>query len=266
MIRVLAMIAVAGFLLSAVCLSIAVGIAGPEVISQGAWTWVGPFGRYNWNNAHHAFGWSHTHADDGPQASRDLAWTGGDALEVDVPADVHFTQADGPARLVVRGPRDVIDHVVVQGGHLRFDRPAYDAADVTVELTAPKIRSFGINGSGKLDIRDYRQDELNVHVSGDGDVSAAGATKTLNLVISGSGDADLSGLAADGADVKISGSGQAKVGPKTWAKLDITGSGDVTLLTRPGRLESHVTGSGTIDQEDGASPEPDEPAKAGKPV
>lgn len=265
MIRVLAMIAVAGFLLSAVCLSIAVSIAGPEAIANGAWAWSGPWNHHSWGHRRHGFGLNFDVSPDGPQASRELTWTGGDALEVDVPADVHFTQADGPARLVVRGPRDVIDHVVVQGGHLRFDRPAYDAADITVELTAPKVRSFGINGSGKLDIRDYRQDELNVHVSGDGDVSAAGAAKTLNLVISGSGDADLSGLATDGADVKISGSGQAKVGPKTWAKLDISGSGDVTLLTRPGRLESHVTGSGTIDQDDGASA-PDEPAKAGKPV
>lgn len=265
MIRVLAMIAVAGFLLSAVCLSIAVSIAGPEAIANGAWAWSGPWNHHSWGDRHHGFGLDFNISPDGSQASRELPWPGGDALEIDLPAEVHFTQADGPAKLTVRGPQDVIDHVLLQGGHLRFDRPAYDAADVTVELSAPKVRSFGINGSGKLDIRDYRQDELNVHVSGDGGVTAAGAAKTVNVVISGSGDADLGGLATEGADVRISGSGQAKVGPKNWAKLDISGSGDVTLLARPRRLESHVTGSGSIDQEDGASA-PEEPAKAGKPV
>jgi hypothetical protein len=273
MIRTLAMIAVAGFLLSVVCLSIAVSLAGPELIASSAWGWDGPWSHMNWSH-HNNFSWSRGESDDGPQASRELTWTGGDALEVDVPADVRFTQADGPARLVVRGPQGTIDHLVVRGGHVSFDRPMDDASDVTIELTAPKVRSFGINGSGKLDIRDYRQDELNLHVSGDGNVSAAGAAKTVNLVISGSGGADLANLASDGADVNISGSGNARVGPKTWAKLDISGSGDVTLLSHPSRLESHVSGSGSIDQQDdGAAPDepaapaaPVPPSKPGKPV
>lgn len=266
MIRTLVMIAVAGFLLSVVCLSVAVGMAGPEFITRGAWSWSGPFTHAHWGDHHHGFGLTFDDADDdGPQASREIAWTGGETLEVDVPADVKFVQADGPAKLVVRGARGTIDHVVVKDGRVAFDRSMDDASDLTIELTAPKVTRFTLSGSGRLDVQDYRQDSLALRISGDGGVTAHGSAKSVTLDISGSGDADLSGLATDGADVKISGSGQAKVGPKAWAKLDISGSGDVTLLSHPSRLESHVTGSGTIDQEDEATTEP-QPAKPGKPV
>ena len=267
MIRVLAMISVAGFLLSAVCLSIAVSLAGPEVISRGVWSWHGPF-HFDWDDDdhRHGFSWNYSSGDHGPQASRDLAWSG-ESIDVDVPGDLQFTQADGPAKLVIYGPKSVIDHVVVDGGHIRFDRPMTDAQDLEIKLTAPKVTRFGLSGSGKLDIAGYRQDSLDLRVTGDGDVTAAGAAKQVKLDISGSGEADLGGLATDGAEVTITGSGRARVGPKAWAKLDISGSGDVTLLGRPERVESHVSGSGSIDQEDGAEPPaPPEPPKPVKPA
>ena len=46
----------------------------------------------------------HGRDDGGPQATRDLAWTGGDTLEVDVPADVDYTQAAGPGEADHRRP------------------------------------------------------------------------------------------------------------------------------------------------------------------
>jgi hypothetical protein len=276
MIRVLAMIAVAGFLLSAVCLSVAVGIAGPEFISRGVWSWHGPLNHFRWgNDGHHGFNLGYDLSDDGPQATREIAWTG-ETLDVEMPAEVRFTQAEGPAKLIARGPKSALDHLVVEGGHLHFDRTMNDVGDVTIELTAPKVTHFGLSGSGKLDIADYRQDTLDLRISGDAEITAKGSAKTVKLDISGSGNANLSDLAADGADVKITGSGQTRVGPKTWAKLDISGSGDVTLIGRPARVESHVSGSGSIQQDDSGSgddvaapvepPKPVKPAKAGRPV
>ena len=258
MIRVLAMIAVAGFVLATGCIAVAVGLAGPEAVAQGfAWGWgdhdwgrPGGDGRHGWN-----WTYSHTTSEDGPTESRDIAWTGGEALEVDVPAEVTFTQAAGPAKLTVHGPKSVIDHLVVQDGHIRLDHADNDddISDLTIELSAPKVTRFALNGSGKLDIKDYRQDSLGLRVSGSGDVTAQGAAKAVDLTLSGSGGADLAGLATDGADVKISGSGQAKLGPKAWLKAEITGSGDIALTSRPARQETHVSGSGHIDQDEGSS-------------
>lgn len=257
MIRVLTMIAVAGFLLSAVCLSVAISIAGPEIISQGAWSGIG---RFDWNGHHHSF----VHGEsDGPQASRDLAWSG-ETLEIDVPADTHFTQAQGPAKLVIRGPKETVDHVVVEGGHIRFDTPTLDADDLRIELTAPKVTRFTLNGSGKLAIEGYAQDALEIHLNGDAEAMASGTARSVALHISGSGEADLSHLANEAAEINISGSGSAKVAPQTSARLDISGSGQVTLLSHPKHLESHVSGSGSVDQEDGED-QPDTPAPPARP-
>src|SRR4051812_26135565 len=143
MIRVLAMISVAGFLLSAVCLSVAISLAGPEVISRGVWSSHGPF-HFGWDDDdhHHGFSWNYGSDDHGPRASRDLAWTG-ETVEVDVPADLRFTQADGPPKLVIRGAKSAVDHVVVEGGRIHFDRTMDDVGDLSIELTAPKVTHFG---------------------------------------------------------------------------------------------------------------------------
>ena len=273
MIRVLAMISVAGFILSVVCLSVAVSLAGPEFVTRGAWGWIGR----DWGYLHHRHGgpWnfelsSGKHGD-ATAASRDLAWSGGDTLDVGVPAEVSFTQAPGPAKLVVRGPQDVISHVRVDHGRIDFDAPSLDGDGITIELSAPKVTRFIVSGSGNLAIRDYKQENLAVRITGDGHVTADGAAKTAAVEVSGAGGADLAGLALEGADVVISGEGDARVGPTAWAKLNVSGSGAVELLSHPRRLESQVSGSGRVEQseqEDGQAPAPRAaPAKvAGKAV
>lgn len=269
MIRTLTIVTVAAFFLSVVCLTVAVSIAGPDIISENVWSWSGPWGHHHWG--HHGRGFTLNYdasTSDSPQASREEAWSG-ESLEVDVPADVRFTQAPGAARLVIRGPRDTLDHVRVENGQIRCDVAGCEGdGKVQVELTAPKVTRFAVNGSGKLDITGYSQDSLDVRLAGDGAVSAQGSAKAVKLDISGSGDADLANISGERAEVSISGSGHAKIAPKSWAKLDISGSGDVDLLSHPGHLESHVSGSGSINQDDGATPpppaEPDQPAKPAK--
>ena len=252
MIRVLTMIAVAGFVLSVACLSVAISLAGPEAIAEGMWGWNS--GRdWNWT-------WSHSSSDsDGPQTVRELAWSG-DSLSVNIPADVQFTQADGPAKLVLRGPKSVIDGLTVSGGiigpkvvHQGESEHAYDDAGVTIELTAPKVTRFQVYGSGRVEIHDYRQDRLAIGLFGANEVTATGAAKHVELTINGSGSADLADLKTDDATVTMAGSGSAKVGPTTSAKVEIAGSGDVTLTSKPKQEHINVTGSGHVEHDDGAS-------------
>jgi hypothetical protein len=267
MIRVLAMISVAGFILSVVCLSVAVSMAGPELVSRGAWAWTGPFS-WSSHDYHHSYGL--TWRSDGPETSRQLAWSGGDTLEIGLPAEVSYVQAAGPAKLLVRGPENAVRHVRVAHGRIEFDRPGLNADNIIVELSAPNVSRFVVSGDGRLGIRDYNQPTLSLQVSGDGQVQAAGAAKTATVEISGAGDADLAGLQTDGAEVTISGAGEAKVAPKAWAKLTVSGSGDITLLSHPRRLESQVSGSGRIEQAEADREQPAEaspaPAKRGKSI
>jgi hypothetical protein len=188
---------------------------------------------------------------DGATATRQIAWTGGDSFIVDTPADVTFTQAPGPGRLIVTGPRDVVEHAELSGSRLDLDDSFADGR-LTVTMTAPNVRNFSIGGVGNLTINSFNQDELKVDVSGAGDVKASGRALHASIDISGDGDVDLSGLKLQRADADISGSGDAAIAPTDAANLQISGSGDVRLLTHPAKLTSNVSGSGRV-VEDGAA-------------
>jgi hypothetical protein len=254
MIRVLVMIAVTGFLVSVVTLSTAVAIGGPDLFTDTIWNhwgshWIGS-NHWSWNGDDLDAGdWRHGR-DRGRQATREIAWTGGDTLDIDVPADVTYTQAPGPGKLTITGPQREIDNLEIDGGHVRFAHHGRHWGDLNIVMTAPGVTRFDVSGSGKLDIANYDQDKLSVDLSGDADVSVRGQAKTLALSITGSGSSDLSELKLADASVDVEGSGEAKLAPTGAATIDISGSGDVTLLSRPAKLESNVSGSGSIHQRD----------------
>jgi Putative auto-transporter adhesin, head GIN domain len=256
MIRVLVMIAVAGFLLCVGTLAIAVSIGGPDLLARGAWAF-GPSmmnGEWDWDSGdHHHGGLARMK---GPTVTRDFAWPGGDTLVTDVPVEMRYTQAPGPAKLTITGPEDALDLVQVEDGHIRFERPVRRFGRLTIVMSAPDVTRFDINGVDRLTIESYRQDRLDIEVSGGAEVTAMGETKTLALDVSGGGDAKLAGLKTDGARVDVSGSGDATIAPTDWAEIEVSGAGDVTLATRPNRLETDVSGAGEVHQSGDAAPTP----------
>nr|MEA2797933.1 hypothetical protein [Phenylobacterium sp.] len=228
MIRVLVMIAVTGFLVSVVTLSTAVAIGGPDLLAHGVWNhWNGDWG---WNDHEGRHGrWAR---DSGPETTREVAWTGGDTLDIDVPADVQYTQAPGPGKLTISGPQRLVSDVEVEGGQVRFAHGRHGGhwGNLVIAITAPAVSRFAVSGSGKLSIAGYKQDKLTLDLSGNSDVEATGEAKALELTVSGSADTDLTGLKLETADVDITGAGEATIAPTASANLNISGSGDVTLL------------------------------------
>jgi hypothetical protein len=264
MIKSLFIIAGASFVLAAACFAGAAAFGGPWWWGHHAGSW-GPWAR-NWNiHVRDDDGkdvWIGDHRDtaDGAQTTREIAWNGGDRLDLDIGADVTFTQAPGPAKLVISGPAEAVQAVELSGSHLQFKDDVDYSSPLTVTLTAPNVRSFAINGSGALAINGYDQDQLDVDVSGSGNVTAKGKARSLKLDISGSGDVDAGGLAAGSADADISGSGKASIAPADAADLRISGDGEIDLMSHPAKLTSDVSGSGRI-VEGGAATNAVAPAK-----
>ncbi|HTX50291.1 MAG TPA: DUF2807 domain-containing protein [Caulobacteraceae bacterium] len=250
MIRNLFVIACASFVLAAVCLGGAAMLGGPHFFRH-----LHP----NWT-VHVRDGepfpplpprpFAGDGGGGGASTSRELTWGGGDALDIDVPADVQFTQAPGPARITISGPQDLVDRVELSGSHLQFSDDTSDEGKLTVVMTAPGVRRFSIAGDASLAISGYDQDELDVDVSGHGDVTAKGKAHAARVDISGDGDVNLGALPVDSAEADISGSGRAAVAPASAADLHISGSGEVDLLTHPAKLTSDVSGSGRIVEGD----------------
>src|SRR5690606_38876099 len=118
--------------------------------------------------------------------------------------------------------------------------------NLKIVVTAPAVTRFDLAGSQSLIIQNYDQPTLSIDISGSGDVTATGKTTTLDLDIAGSGEAYLSDMITTDATVGISGSREASIAPTGTARLSIAGSGDITLTTRPAKLESNVSRSGDI--------------------
>lgn len=240
MTRTLVLIAFAGFVLAVACIAGALALGG-NALANHHWDhrW-----SVDWSDGHR---WTGHTTVNGPTATREIAWPGGERIEFDVPGDVQYTQGPGPAKLVITGPKDQVDRVELSGGKLQSsDDDDFDGGRLTVTMTAPDVRHFSINGDNSLVIDGYDQDDLGVDVSGNGKVSAKGKTHAIKLDISGNGDIDLSGLAAQSAEADISGSGRASMAPTDEANLSISGSGEIDLLTHPPKLNSDVSGSGRI--------------------
>jgi hypothetical protein len=236
--RVLVIVAAIGFAMAIICF-VGVGLVGGFPWNgPAAWRW-GPDWRVGWRHD----GWSQ--ADAGPTISREYPWTGGDRLRIDAPADLEYTQ--GPvARLTATGPKGMLDRLTVHDGRIGFDGWVNDAPTLKIVMTAPTVTRFEASGSQNLSIVNYKQDEIEISVTGSGDVVAKGEARRANLRISGSGDADLAGLPTDETTVRISGSGNATIAPKASADVHISGSGDVDLTTNPANLTTEVSGSGEV--------------------
>lgn len=246
MIRVLSIVAVAGFLVSAVTLSIAVALTGPQAIMNGAWSF--DEGGWGWHDHHH---YHHSdHADRwgsaGPDQTREIAWSGDDRLEIAVPAEVQYTQVAGPAKLTVTGPAASLDQLRMDGGRIAYTDDEDHPGRLRIVVSAPSVKDFEIQSSATLTIAGYKQDHLSISIPGDGDVKASGEANEGQVQISGSGRADLGDLRTRIARVDISGSGEAEIAPTDTAEINISGSGDTVLKTDPPHLKTHVSGSGEV--------------------
>ncbi|MDG2531465.1 GIN domain-containing protein [Caulobacter endophyticus] len=264
MIRNLTIIAVASFVLAVACLGTAFAIGGREMVARGGWTIPA--------NLHLSIededgsvtirpGGEVTVKDHGVDVSREIAWTGGEALRIDLPARVIFTQGD-KAGVTVEGPERLARRVVLTGDRLHFEgddegsgvqvgghfRVRMNGDDLVIRVTAPSVRKFTLNGSGDLDIQSYDQPDLTLALNGSGEAYASGKTGKLDLKIAGSGEAELTSLTITDAKVAIAGSGEANLGPTGEADVDIAGSGEVTLTEKPASLSKSVAGSGEVNE------------------
>ncbi|MDI1328367.1 MAG: DUF2807 domain-containing protein [Brevundimonas sp.] len=249
MIRTLLIITGASLVLCIAALSGAAAIGGDDLARNG-WEWT-----FREGDEYETV--TFDRRDDSPSVTRNLAWTGGDRLTVEIPGDVTYIQGDTPS-VVITGRKSMVDRVNFIDGRLTWDRDNDSTNHVVfgwsnhrrlrVVITAPSVKAFDLESSADLSIRAYDLPTFELNISGSGDVDAAGQTQIATIDVNGSGDSDLSALRTTDASVDTSGSGDVRVGPTGSARIDISGSGDVDLTRRPASLTQSISGSGDIDQ------------------
>lgn len=117
-------------------------------------------------------------------------------------------------------------------------------AEVTPDFEEGELK---ISGSGEFVVQSFEK-RLEVRISGSGVIKGQESLGATKLRISGSGKIEL--IRATDADIKISGSGDIRLGYlQGESVVQISGSGKVKAAEASGKLSTKVSGSGGVSIE-----------------
>jgi len=147
----------------------------------------------------------------------------------------------------------------------------YKNAQLTVNIITPLLNSVELQGSGSVDISNFKSDEnVAISIYGSGYIELNGNTgcKNLDITMEGSGaiystnnfedlinlnieidgSAQFNGfpITSTNSKIDISGSGTCNVTAQTLLDVKITGSGIVNYKGNP-TIKTNITGSGKIN-------------------
>jgi len=239
-------IAMVSLSIAAACGILTVLVSATDWIDGDTRSWAGTLGHCA------AMPWSKK---TGERRTVDLAWGGSDAVQIRIPAQVHYHPGPKP-QASVSGDADLVSHVRLRDGVLEWDTVDWDnlvdclrASDLVVQLVGPAVTAWTLNGSGDLELSDLKQDVLRVTMHGSGIVTASGEVHEASLEASGSGRADLGRLVAQKTSATVHGSAVLKLADIKPDVLRIVmhGSGVVTASGTANEVSLESAGSGRAD-------------------
>ena len=101
-------------------------------------------------------------------------------------------------------------------------------------------------GSGNFHVKGVKASNMDVGITGSGDITIIGGVDQLMGQITGTGNLHGGDLTAKRVHVTVTGSGNANVLATEELDASVTGSGDVRYSGNPPKVEKNVTGSGNI--------------------
>jgi hypothetical protein len=185
--------------------------------------------------------------------------------------DVYLT-TDSSYSVKVEADENLLDYIVteVDGRELEIrTRRGYSlrpSETVKVYVSAPRFRvvnssgsgnvygknailsdddlEVGISGSGNIDL-DVKAGKVSADIAGSGSITLDGEADAIRSSIAGSGDIKAANLRTREAKVHIAGSGNAALQATDKLDVEIAGSGDVRY-SGEAKVNSHIAGSGSV--------------------
>jgi len=177
-------------------------------------------------------------------------------LSLGIPATVYLKQGSSN-EVVVECDEDVFEEIEFE---MRGDRLAirkegkgwnwssgWRSSEVDIYVTMESIEALSVSGSGNIESKGTLEtNDLELVVSGSGDMYLNIDGDDLDTRISGSGSIRLKGM-ADDASSRISGSGKVKAEELTVKSFEarISGSGSC-YITVEEEIEASISGSGNV--------------------
>jgi len=171
------------------------------------------------------------------------------SINTTIVADIFLTQ--GPKEdVIIEAQQNILDVIrtEVVNGELRlsFDRCVNILQRVKVHITIPDIKKLTITGVGDIIAQnDFDLSELNVTLTGVGDVNLRGIATMIDITITGVGDVEAFALNTNICDIRITGVGDGEVFVNNELNVTITGDGTVFYKGNP-TITSTITGNGNV--------------------
>jgi hypothetical protein len=174
-------------------------------------------------------------------------------------------------KVVLEGQKNVIDNIKreVRNGNwnLTYEKNVKQSKPVKVYITMATLKDVAVGGSGSISSTNVFTNlgDVDIAVSGSGDISLKmeagnldcavsgsggihleGSASSIDIAVSGSGDVDAQHMKTGNCEVSISGSGDVLVYCSESLEAAISGSGDIRYKGNAPKVQAAVHGSGDI--------------------
>ncbi len=191
------------------------------------------------------------------------------AITISVPARVEIYKGE-TCKVEVQIESSLLHllHTDVKDGRLDvyFSKDVWEVDGLVLKITAPSIDDIELNGtvvlvsgddlgggnlqvhisgSGSATFGKITAKNLDLNISGSGNLQMSGTANYLNSVVSGSGNITALDCPVEKADIHISGSGSVSCQVIQTLDASISGSGDVLYSGDPS-LKVDISGSGKV--------------------
>jgi len=196
------------------------------------------------------WGWGSGIRGEGPVVTKTIDLENIDGLSLGVPGNVYLMKGN-KQKIEIKSQKNIIDNIerTVRNGiwKIEFDKNVRNVNKLDIYITLSSFRELAIAGSGSIIGEDaFNVGDLEVSISGSGEIDLEGTAKDLEVSVAGSGDINLKNLEAENCEVSISGSGDCEVNVSERLDVNIAGSGDVKYKGDPAKVKSSIAGSGDV--------------------
>lgn len=185
---------------------------------------------------------------DAAATSRTLSWDGSDSVRLVVFSDARYAPGTD-AMLHASGDPQVLAHLRVRGGTIELDcRGWRDRDQIKLTLPGRNFRKFAIAGRSDLVMEKMNQASAQIEIAGTGTIRAEGRIEELQIKLAGVGHADFAKVVSRKVRADLAGVGSADIAPTEEAIVKIAGPSTVNLHSDPKILDTSIAGPGHLNK------------------
>jgi len=156
--------------------------------------------------------------------------------------------------LEVEGDDNVLEYVTndVSGNVLRLkSTKKYSTGEpVKFKISVPNLEGFSLNGAGRVDIKDMKNDKFEIDANGAPVIYVSGTTKVIDIGVNGAGKIDTTKLHAARAVIDTNGAAIVDIDVSDQLDATVNGPSTVTYKGDP-VVNKNIRGPGRVERRGG---------------